>query len=364
MTHKDYYAILGVAKKATEEEVKKAYRNLARKYHPDLNPGNKAAEEKFKEANEAYEVLSDSVKRKNYDTLGDAFFNPPTEGGFGYSYSGRDFFSDLLGGGGGGGFDGVFSDLFGASKRKQKREEKGEDIEAEIQITFEESIKGSSRIFDLKLDAPCSVCGGNGVDRSNAIVCNACKGTGMKSEKKGNMFIQRACGSCNGVGYSGIKSCGTCKGSGAVYSSEKLSVNIPAGIDSGQKLFLKGKGRPGRGSARPGDLYLYVSVTPHPYFKRDGRDIYVDLPVSITEASLGGKIEVPTADGKKINVAIPPMINNGQKLRIPGKGVKETSGIQGDMYCVISVQAPAELSIEAKIILENLKNHIKPPKRF
>lgn len=360
MARKDYYKILGVSKNATQEEIKKAYRELARKYHPDVNPGNKEAEEKFKEINEAYEVLSDPEKRRNYDTMGDAFFTPQSEGGFGYTYSGRDFFSDLFGGS----FSDIFSDFFGFGTKNKNRPQKGEDIELELVISFEEAVLGCAKAIELKNDYPCSVCGGSGLDRTNQILCPDCKGTGLKSVRKGNLFIQTQCQTCNGIGYTNVKRCSECGGSGVKFDTSKFTVRIPAGVNSGQRLKVAGKGKPGKLGGKPGDLYLYIVVAPHPYYYRDGNDLFVNLPLSITEACLGTKVDVPLPDGSKIALTIPPLTKNGQKLRVAGKGIKDAFGRQGDLYCVAKIEIPEKLNKEAKELLEKLKNYIPSPKRF
>lgn len=361
MAKKDYYAILGVSKDATQDDIKKAYRNLARRYHPDVNPGNKEAEEKFKDINEAYEVLSDPEKRKNYDTLGDAFYSPQSEGGFGYTYSGRDFFSEIFGGS----FSDIFSDFFGFSAKNRNKSQKGEDVELEIVITFEEAFKGCTKNIDLKYDSPCSACDGSGLDRSKQVQCSDCKGTGRKSLRKGNLFIQTQCNTCKGLGFTNITRCSSCMGTGIKYYTEKLTVRIPSGVDNGHRLKVSGKGKLSPlPDGKRGDLYLYIIVTPHPFYFREGNDLFIKLPLSIVEASLGTSVEVPLPDSKRLNITIPPLIKNGQKLRITGKGFKDAFGRQGDLYCVIQVETPEKLTKEAKELLEKLKNYVSPPKRF
>lgn len=359
MSKKDYYKILGVSKDATIDDIKRAYRDLARKYHPDVNPGNKEAEERFKEINEAYEVLSDPEKRKNYDMMGDSFFHPTSEGGFGYTYSGRDFFSDFFGSTS---FEDIFSDFFGFGTKKKRGAEKGEDIEAEITISFKEAFEGVDKNFELKLEKPCSTCNGSGLDKKNATTCPACEGRGLKVEKRGNILIQKTCEHCKGLGYTNLKVCTNCQGKGILYDIERLIVKIPPGIDNGQRLVLRGKGKASSYGVR-GDLYLYVNIQPHPHFKRDELDLYLELPLSIVEATLGGKVPIPTPEGEKINVNIPPLVSNGQKLRIPNKGMKDAQGKRGNLYCIISVETPEKLSNEAKNLLEKLREHIKSPKR-
>ncbi len=360
MAEKDYYKILGVSKNATQEEIKKAYWNLAKKYHPDKNPGNKEAEEKFKDINEAYEVLSDPEKRKNYDLMGDAFFKPQSEGGFGYTYSGKDFFSDLFGGS----FSDIFSDFFGFSTKGKDKIQKGEDIEVELVISFEEAVMGCVKEIELKEQFPCSFCNGSGLDRSNQVKCNECKGTGFKSVRRGNLFIQTPCNVCNGLGYTNVKRCSVCQGTGVKFNASKLTVRIPSGVDTGHRLKVTGKGKPGKSGGKPGDLFIHIIVSPHPYYSREGNDLYVTLPLSITEATLGTKVDVPLPDGTRININIPPLTKNGQKLRVAGRGVKDAFGKVGDLYCVVKVEVPEKLSKEAKELLEKLKEYIPSPKRF
>ncbi len=356
MGQKDYYKILGVTKNATEDEIKKAYRSLARKYHPDVNPNNKEAEERFKEINEAYEVLSDPVKRKNYDQLGDAFFTPSSEGGFGYKYSGKDFFSDLFGDS----FEDILSGFFGKTK---KRKNKGENIEIQVDISFEESLKGTSKTIRVKYDTPCEVCNGSGADAKKTLLCSRCNGTGFISVKRGSMNIHQSCPDCGGIGRKNITPCSNCKGLGSIKADNIVTFSVPPGIENGELITIKGKGKPGKGGAEPGDLLIYVNIVPHKYFKREGNNLFLELPLSITEAILGTKIELPLPNGTKLNVTIPPGTFDGQKLRLTGKGIKDSRGIAGDLYLIAKIEMPKNLHPEAKKVVEELKNYIKPPKR-
>lgn len=357
MAKKDYYQVLGISKNATEDEIKKAYRSLARKYHPDVNPNNKEAEERFKEINEAYEVLSDPEKRKKYDMMGDAFFTPTDEGGFGYQYSGRDFFADLFGDS----FEDLFSGFFGKSKKTKIN--RGENIDINITLSFEEALKGTEKTILFKYDTYCNTCEGSGVDLSRASTCPRCKGKGYSLEKRLGINLQQNCPECNGRGYKNISSCTSCKGTGKERRENKVSFRIPAGVKDGDVLTVKGKGKPAKGSVPAGDLIVHIQVTPHRYYRREEKDLYLELPLSITEAILGCKIEIPHPYGSKLNVTIPPYTFNGKKLRIPGKGVKDESGISGDLYLVAKVEIPTNISPEAKRLVEELKKHIHPPKR-
>lgn len=356
MAKKDYYKILGVSKDATIDEIKKAYRTLARKYHPDVNPNNKEAEERFKEINEAYEVLSDPEKRKNYDMMGDAFFTPTEEGGFGYQYSGRDFFTDIFGDT----FENIFSSFFG---KKKTQKAKGEDINIDLTITFEEALRGAEKTVLLKYEAPCPNCEGQGVDVSKASTCPRCKGSGFLYEKRGNVQIRQSCPDCSGRGYKNIYTCPNCGGLGTTQVQNRVTFNVPAGVEDGDTLKVAGKGKPGKYSHQPGDLIVHIHVLPHKYFKREGKDLYLELPLSITEAILGSKIEIPLPYGSKINVTIPPYTFNGQKLRIAGKGVKDSKGQAGDLYLVAKIEMPQKLQPEALKLIEELKKYVPPPKR-
>lgn len=360
MAHKDYYKILGVSKTASEEEIKKAYRTLARKYHPDVNPNNKEAEERFKEINEAYEVLSDPEKRKKYDQMGDAFFSPPNEGGFGYQYSGKDFFTDLFGDFGDT-FEDILSGFFGKSKRKSAK--KGEDFHIEFAIPFEEAISGATKTISVKYDVPCENCKGTGFDYSTATPCSRCKGKGFVLEKRGNLNIQQQCTDCMGKGYKNLTYCKSCGGLGTRKIENRVTFTIPPGLEDGTVLTIKGKGKPGYGGAEAGDLFITIKVLPHKFFKKEGRDIYLELPLSITEAILGGKVEVPLPKGGRLKVNVPPKTFNGQKLRIPGKGINDGVA-QGDLYLIAKIEIPESVPPEAIKLFEELKKYIKPPKRF
>jgi len=357
MGEKDYYKILGVPKNATLDDIKKAYRSLARKYHPDVNPNNKEAEERFKEINEAYEVLSDPVKRKNYDQLGDAFFTPPNEGGFGYKYSGKDFFSDLFGDS----FEEILSGFFGKSKKRKSS--KGENIEIQLNIPFEEALKGVTKTILVKYETPCEACDGFGVDTKKSSSCLRCGGTGYILEKRGSINIHQSCPDCGGQGRKNLTKCSSCNGLGVVKGENRVTFSIPEGIEDGEIITLRGKGKPGKGGAEPGDLFIIVNVTPHKYFKREGKDLYLELPLSITEAILGTKVEVPLPQGTKLNVTIPPNTFEGQKLRLAGRGIKDKDGTTGDLYLVAKIIMPKTLPPEARKLVEELKKYIKPPKR-
>ncbi len=350
MTGKDYYKILGVSKNATEEDIKKAYRNLARKYHPDVNPGNKQGEERFKEINEAYEVLSDPEKRKKYDEMGDSFFSPQYEGGFGYRYSGKDFFSDLFGDS----FEDLFSTFFG--KDKKKRQQKGDDINLEFTISFEEALKGTTKTILVKYNNFCEKCTGRG-----GKVCPTCSGAGYRLEKKGVITVKKECENCRGMGTR--EKCPVCNGSGTITKEKKVSFSIPAGVDNGDVVKIQGKGKEGVNGAPAGDLNIHIHVTPDKYYRREGRDLYLELPLSITEAILGAYVQITLPYGATLSVKVPANTKEGQKLRIAGKGVKDRNGISGDLYLVAKIVMPEQLSAEAKKLVSELSRFIKPPKR-
>lgn len=336
---KDYYKILGVDKKASLAEIKKAYRKLARKYHPDLNPGDKAAEAKFKEIQEAYSVLSDSKKRSQYDQFG--FFGDVSPGtgqrnyasgfeGFDFSNFGTSSFRDF------------FENIFGqTAAQTRQRVERGEDLHYTMRVGFMDAINGLKTRIQLTRMANCVTCQGNGyVRRGGERVCPVCGGTGQSSLQRGFMKFSTTCPSCGGTGRAPGQECPACRGSGLVQKTELISVRIPGGVDTGSKVRISRKGNAGRGGGLPGDLFITIEVDSHPLFKRQGSNIYVQLPITVTEATLGAKIEVPTLYGKT-TIRIPPGTKSGQKFRLKDKGAPRTRrGSPGDQYVVVSIVPP------------------------
>lgn len=363
MANKDYYSILGIPRGAKASEIKKAYRRLARKTHPDVNPGDKAAEERFKKIQEAYDVLSDSKKRSIYDQYGfysenikqqaGAGAHGPGEGPvWGYDFSGGDF-----GGSEQSSFRDIFSEFFGGGQSRPPREqrsEKGEDLEHHLNISFDESLRGLETRLTINRNEACSVCGGSGQDLSHGqTVCPTCKGSGQEVRMHGVMRFSSVCRTCGGTGHTGIR-CANCGGSGHVARPETVTVRIPPGVDTGYRMRVPGKGSTGRNGAPPGDLYLIITVRPHDFFRREGDDILVTVPITVTEAALGTKIEVPTITGKTL-LRIPPGTQSGQKLRLRDKGVPSLrGGGMGNQIVEVQVVVPRVADEKSKDLLREL----------
>jgi len=348
MPLKDYYAILGVPENATLEEIKKAYRKLARTYHPDLNPSNPEAEERFKEISEAYAVLSDPKKREEYDRLR-KYGVPEGAGGFaGFS------FEDLFGPGGP---EALFEEIFGLGSPFRERV-RGRDAEVKATIPFRVAMLGGP--FRLKLSVPalCGRCGGTGVQAGSERICGRCQGRGVLQQGRGFVRISRTCPECGGRGRVRGTPCPDCQGEGARLSWEEITVNIPAGIESGTRLRLRGKGFPSpEGNGPPGDLYLVVEVESDPFLRREGDAIVLDLPITPSEAVEGTTVEIPTLDGT-VRLKIPPGIQSGQKLRLKGKGIPHRDGSRGDQFVTVLIQLPPNLTPEEREFLKRIElNH-------
>ena len=350
---RDYYEVLGVSKGASEDELKKAYRRLAKKYHPDLNPGDKAAEASFKEVNEAYEVLSDKEKRARYDQFGHAGVDPnfnPNGGGFGgfggFTDMGDIDLGDLFGSFFGGGFGGG-----GGSRRNAPQ--KGETVRAGVTITFEEAAFGCEKEVTVSRTEQCDVCKGTGcAPGTTAEICPDCHGTGqVRIQRGGGAFsftTTAPCTRCGGKGKIIHQPCKTCNGAGSVRRQKKLMVTIPAGIDDGQAVSLRGQGGAGRNGGPAGDLLIGVTVKPHPIFRREGTSVYMDQPVSFVQAALGAELEIPTLDGK-VKWTLPEGTQPGTTFRLNGKGIPGLGGRgRGNQYVTVKVQVPTNLNKEQK----------------
>ncbi len=350
MAKKDYYEILGVSKNATPDEIKKAYRSQVKKYHPDLHPGDEACAEKFKELNEAHEVLSDEKKRKNYDTFGDPNGNM---GGFGGGASGF---------GGFGGFEDIFGDIFGGfggSRSRAQTKTKGEDITIELSLSFLDAAKGCRREVVYTRNEPCSSCKGTGAKGGTAYkTCEKCGGSGQIQYTSSNGFFRsvnvRPCDECRGTGKKIIDSCKDCGGKGYVKAQTKLTLDIPAGADTGSYIRKVGFGEASRNGGTAGDLIIVMKVEPSKIFKRKNFDLYVEVPISFKTAAVGGKVKVPLIDDT-IDYIIPEGTQSGKIFFVRGKGIKSSRGT-GDLYIVVTVEVPTKLSKEQKKILEELED--------
>ena len=350
---RDYYEVLGVEKTASEDEIKSAYRKLAKKYHPDLNPGNAEAEAKFKEVNEAYGVLSDADKRAKYDQYGTA----DPQAGFGGGFSGG--FGGFGSGGFSGGFEDIFENIFGGftgSRRSNNAPEQGRDLRVDVELTFEEAAFGTKKEINLTREESCDECGGSGAAKgTTAEVCQACHGSGQVRTTQNTVFgsfsSTQQCTACHGTGRIIRTPCKKCGGKGRIRRARRISINVPAGIDNGQAITLRGEGEQGKRGGAAGDLYVYFSVKPHKLFKRRGNDIYLEVAVSFANAALGAEITVPTLEDS-IKYKIPEGTQPGTVFRIRGKGIKRLGGNdRGDMYITVGVEIPRRLSSKQKELL-------------
>lgn len=356
---RDYYEVLGVSKEATDQEIKKAYRVLAKKYHPDANPGDKEAEEKFKEATEAYAVLSDKEKREKYDRYGAAAFDPSAGGtsGFeGFNFGDlNDIFGDLFGFGGGG--FGGFSDIFGGGTRygEPSGATRGEDMQATMELTFKEAVFGCTKKLTLSMWDTCPDCHGTGAaPGSSPETCPQCKGQGrVRTQQRtfmGMMESVHVCPSCGGTGKIIKDKCPKCSGQGRVRKQKTIEVNVPAGVDVGQRMRLSGAGEAGRNGGPNGDLYVLFNVKSSPDFARQGYDLYSSLTLSFAQAALGCEVEVPTIDGKNVKYTIAPGTQNGTRFRLRGKGVPQlrSASQRGDLYVTVTVEVPKHMNEKQK----------------
>ena len=353
---RDYYEVLGVSKSATKDEIKSAFRKKAKQYHPDLNKDNPDAAEKFKEAQEAYEVLSDEQKRKMYDQYGHAGVSGSAGGGFsgfgGAGFDASDFdFGDIFDNIFGGGFGG-----FSSSSSSRSRATRGSDLLMGVKLTFEEAVYGCEKDINIDVVEDCSDCGGKGGHGEST--CDRCHGSGTITSEQhtilGSFMSKTTCPSCGGIGKTYESKCSTCRGKGRVKKNKTITVNVPAGIDTGDRLRVSGKGNPGSNGGPNGDLYLEFQVSEHEYFKRDGDDIYLTVPITITEAILGCKKDIPTLYGN-VKLTIPAGSDSNDKQRIKGKGIDNKSRrTKWNMYIILNVVTPKKLSREQKKLIEAL----------
>ena len=345
MAKRDYYDVLGVTKSASKEEIKKAYRKLALKYHPDKTKGDKASEEKFKEASEAYHILSDGKRKENYDQFGHAAFEGSGGGGQGFGGFDTSSFSDI--------FEDIFSD-FGGSGSSRRSSNRGNDLRYDVSINLEEAYKGIEKNVSYTTYKSCMSCAGSGAAKgSKPIKCDYCSGKGKVRTNQGFFTVQQTCPQCTGYGETIGKLCNTCSGNGKVQSDENVTVKIPKGVDDGTRIRLSGKGEAGSKGGSSGDLYLFISIDNHNIFKRSEENLYYELPISFSDATLGTSVEVPSIDGGKSKIKIPAGTQHGKQFRLKGKGMPILRrSIFGDLYIRIITQVPTSLSKRQKEILE------------
>ncbi len=354
MAKKDYYEVLAVARDATEDDLKKAYRKLAMKYHPDRNRDDKDAEAKFKELNEAYDVLKDPEKRAAYDRFGHAAFEQGGGPGAGGFHGGNPF---------GGGFEDIFEEMFGRFGGRQggrggRANGRGADLRTQVEISLEEAFTGTKKTIRVPSSVACEACSGTGAEggASAAQTCPTCQGQGKVRAQQGFFLIERTCPTCGGQGRIIKNPCKICQGAGRVQRDRTLNVTIPAGVEDGTRIRLAGEGEAGLRGAPTGDLYVDVGVRPHPLFQRDGANIFVRVPLRMSQAALGGSVEVPSIDGGRAKVTIPAGTQTGDQFRLRGKGFSVLrSAARGDMYVQVSVETPQNLTKRQRELLEEFE---------
>lgn len=348
MAKRDYYKVLELARNATEAEIKKAYRRLAMKFHPDRNPDDKDAEERFKEAKEAYEVLTDAQKRAAYDQFGHAGVDATRGGGF----SAAEAFGDIFGD--------VFGDIFGGGRRSRTQVFRGADLRYGLELDLGQAVFGDSVEIDFQTLGECDICGGSGAAKgTSSVTCDTCDGQGQVRLSQGFFSVNQTCPRCRGRGQIIQTPCDTCHGQGRVRRAKSLSVKIPAGVDSGDRIRLAGEGEAGRNGGPAGDLYVEVHVREHPIFERDGSHLSCEVPVSFATLVLGGELEVPTLDSH-VTLKIPPETQSGRVFRLREKGVKPVrGGPTGDLFCRVTVETPVHLSAEQKDALRKFDESLR-----
>jgi molecular chaperone DnaJ len=351
MAKRDYYEILGVERGASEAELKKAYRRLAMKHHPDRNPDDKSAEDKFKEANAAYEILSDASKRAAYDQYGHAGVDPQMGGGGGGG-GGNGNFSDIFGD--------VFSDFFGGARGGSRGgAQRGSDLRYTLELDLEEAVRGTTVTIRVPTLVNCKPCDGTGAKKGTSpVTCTTCGGIGQVRMQQGFFSVQQTCPRCHGSGKMIADPCTSCHGQGRVEEHKTLSVKVPAGVDTGDRIRLTGEGEAGSMGGPTGDLYVVVNVREHAIFQRDGKHLYCEVPISIVDAALGGELEVPTLDGR-VKLKIPDGTQTGKMFRLRGKGVAPVrGGGPGDLMCKVAVETPVNLDKRQRELLEELRSSL------
>ena len=364
MSKHDYYEVLGVNRNATAEELKKAYRKLALKYHPDRNPNDKSSEEKFKEINEAYEVLSDADKRAAYDRFGHSAFQAgaggqgagSAQGGFDFHFNQGGGFSDI--------FEEMFSDFMGGQRASAQTAQRGSDLQYNLTISLEEAFKGIKKTISVMMGSTCETCHGTGSAKGgHKKTCDTCHGRGKVRSQQGFFTIERTCPTCQGVGEIIENPCSSCHGSGRVRRQRNLSITVPPGVEDGTRIRLAGEGEAGLRGAPAGDLYVLITIQSHKFFTREGADIHCRIPVSMITAALGGSVEIPTIGGHKAKLKIPSGTQSGQTLRMKNEGMTVLRRAhRGDMYVHVQVETPVNLSKKQKELLQEFDGSDKSGK--
>ena len=356
MSKQDYYQTLGLQKNSSDAEIKKAYRKLAMKYHPDRNPDDKTAEIKFKEAKEAYEVLSDNKKRAAYDQFGHAGVN--NQAGMGGGFNTGDAFNDIFGD--------MFGDIFGNARgqRRQSSAQRGADLRYELDLDLEQAVFGETIKINIPSLIGCDTCAGSGAKKgTQATRCLRCEGRGSVRVQQGFFTLQQTCPECRGAGQTIKDPCIDCSGSGRVQKERTISIKIPPGVDQDDRIRLSSEGEAGMKGGPPGDLYVDVNIRSHPIFKREGSNLFCEVPISFTKAALGGTVEVPTIDGA-VNLTIPTETQSGEVFRLRGKGVQSyRDRVLGDLFCNIQIETPVNLNTDQKNILKSFEESISKSKK-
>ncbi len=353
MSKRDYYEVLGVSKTAPGDEIKKSYRRLAMKHHPDRNADDESAEAKFKEAKEAYEVLSNSEKRATYDQFGHAGLNMGQGGHGGFGGEGfGDIFGDIFGD--------AFGDILGGGRRRGRQVYRGADLGYELRLDLEDAVSGDSVTIDVPTQVACEPCAGSGAKKgTEPVTCSTCKGAGQVRMQRGHFSVQQACPACKGAGTVISEPCPECHGRGRIRKTKTLSVKVPAGVDDGDRIRLSGEGEAGRNGGPAGDLYVEIRTNPHKIFSRDGADLACEVPVSIAVATLGGEVELPTLNGN-VSLKVPAGTQSGKVFRLRGKGVITVRDPrQGDLFAKVAVETPVNLTAKQKELFKKLDKSIR-----